>query len=81
MMINIQLAIISGAIVQFDCCSIQFLKLIFANTNIVVLKKALPCLIKLNTWLASEWVSAVKLAIIKHFLILDGFGGRGYIEV
>lgn len=72
-MVNTQLAIISGAIVQLDCCSVHFLKFVFADTDVVVFKKIMPCFVKLRTWLASKWADTVELALVKHFLILDGF--------
>lgn len=71
-MVNIQLAKTSGVIVQLDYCSVQVLKFVFTDTDVGVLTKIMPCFVKLGTWLTSKWADSVELAIVKHFLMLDG---------
>lgn len=80
MMISTHLAKISGAIVQLDGGSVDFVKFVFADTDVVVLNKIVPCVVKLRTRLASKWADAVELAVVEHFLILDGFRGWCYIK-
>ena len=72
-MISTQYTIISGSVVQLDCCSVHFLEFVFRDTDVVVFKNIMPCLVKLRTWFAPKLIETVEFAIVRYLVISYSF--------